>query len=182
LDTVRQAPPASLHSPATLRVRPFGVDQAFAGKALVYRVAAFRYEPDFYDQFLVAPGVMVMEKTRDWLADSGLFQRVYSAHGPEETTYVLEGNVIEMYGDFRNVSAPQAIMEIRFYLQARPDTTGTVVLAKTYRAETPIAERTPAAVVAALSMDLADLLGRLEVDLEKVLAQSPAGGTETEKE
>jgi cholesterol transport system auxiliary component len=162
LDTVRQAPPASFHSPATLRVRPFGVDQAFAGKALVYRVAAFRYEPDFYDQFLVAPGVMVMEKTRDWLADSGLFQRVYSAHGPEEATYVLEGNVIEMYGDFRNVSAPQAIMEIRFYLQARPDADEAVVLARTYRAETPIAERT--------------------ADLEKVLAQSPAGGTETEKE
>jgi uncharacterized lipoprotein YmbA len=182
LDTVRQAPPASFHRDATLRVRPFGVDQAFAGQSLVYRVAASRYEPDFYDQFLIPPGVMIMEKAREWLADSGLFQRVSSAPGPRETTYVLEANVIEMYGDFRNLSAPQAIMEIRFYLQARPDAAETVVLAKTYRAETPIAERTADAVVAALSMDLADILGQLEADLEKVLAHNPAGGTEIDKE
>jgi len=171
LDTQRQAPPASFHSDATLRVRPFHVDQAFAGRQLVYRVDTSQYEPDFYDQFLIPPGAMIAEKTRDWLAASDLFRRVSSSSGPLQSTYVLEGNVIEMYGDFTKASAPQAVMKIRFYFLASPDFNETVVLVRTYEASSPITARTADAVVGALGNDLADILTRLEADLEKILRQ-----------
>ncbi len=171
LDTTRQGPPASVRSDATLRVRRFDVDQAFAARQLVYRVEATRYEPDFYDQFLVPPGIMIAEKTRDWLADSGLFQRVTSTGGPLEAAYVLEGNVLDLYADFTTGATPQAVLEIRFFFLAAPDANEAVPLAKAYRAESPIAPRTASAVVSALSNDLADILTRLEADLEKVLAR-----------
>ncbi len=177
LDATRQGPLASFHSDATLRVRRFEVDQAFATKQLVYRVDASRYEPDFYHQFLIPPATMIMEKTRDWLADSGLFQRVFSAYSPQEATYVLEANIIDLYADFTTGSAPQAVMQIRFFLLAGPEASEAVPLTQTYKAQSPIPARTAGAVVGALSNNLADILTRLEADIEKTLRQrkEPAG-------
>ncbi len=171
LDATRQGPPASSHSNATLRVRRFDVDQAFATKQLVYRVEASRYEPDFYNQFLIPPGTMIIEKTRDWLADSGLFQRVFSTYSPLESTYTLEGNVLELYADFTTGATPRAVMEIRFFLLAGSDANETIPLVQTYKAESPVSARTANAVVAALGNDLANILARLEADIEKTLLQ-----------
>jgi cholesterol transport system auxiliary component len=171
LEATRQGPPASFHSKATLQVRQFYVDQAFATRQLVYRVDTSRYEPDFYNQFLIPPGSMITERTRDWLTDSDLFQRVSSATSALESTYALEGNVIALYADFRQKSAPEAVMAIRFYLLATPDANESVVLTKTFWAVAPIAANTADAVVGAMSKSLADILSRLEADIEKMLIQ-----------
>ena len=170
LDAKREGGPAPAHTDATLRVRRFNVDEAFAARQLVYRVEEFRYESDYYHQFLVLPGVMITEKTRDWLANSGLFARVSSVGSRLESTYLLEGNVIDLYADFRNASAPVAVVEIRFFLLAGPDGQESVDLARTYRAESPIAAKTAEAVVEALSKSLTDILTRLEADIEKAIA------------
>ena len=82
-----------------LEVRRFRVDAAFTGRQLVYRVDAFRYESDYYHQFLVLPGIMIAEKTRDWLGASGLFQQVVAPGSAVTPTYALTGNVMALYGD-----------------------------------------------------------------------------------
>jgi cholesterol transport system auxiliary component len=173
LEVERQGPPAKMHAEATLRLRRFNVDEAFSTRQLVYRVNEFEYEPDYYHQFLVLPGVMITEGTRDWLANSGLFDRVTAAGSRVESAYVLEGNVIALYADFRSKSAPVAVVALRFFLLAGPETNETVALARTYKAESPIAARTAEAVVEALSKSLDDILTHLEADLEKTLARQP---------
>jgi ABC-type uncharacterized transport system auxiliary subunit len=173
LDTVRQGGPAKVHTDATLRLRRFNVDEAFAVRQLVYRVDEFQYESDYYHQFLTLPGVMLTEETRDWLASSGLFGRVTSVGSRLEPTYLLEGNVIALYADFTKGSAPAAIMTIRFFLLVGPDANETVPLAQTYRAQSPISARTAEAVVEAFSKDLSEILTRLEADLEKTLVRKP---------
>jgi cholesterol transport system auxiliary component len=173
LDAVRAGPPDAVHTDATLRLRRFNVDEAFAGRSLVYRVDEFRYEPDYYRQFLVLPGVMITEEARDWLADSGLFARVTAVGSRVESTYLLEGNVIELYADFARKAPPEAIVEIRFFLLAGPEAGESVALSQTYRAATPISAQTAEAVVEALSKSLADILTRLEADIAKVLARPP---------
>lgn len=170
LEAERQGGPAQVHTDATLRVRRFNVDEAFMAKQLVYRVDEFRYESDYYHEFLVLPGVMITEKTRDWLADSGLFGRVSAVGSRLESTYLLEGNVTALYADFRSAAAPVAVVEIRFFLLAGPDANETVDLAKTYRAESPISAKTAEAVVEALSNSLADVLAHLEPDIGKAIA------------
>jgi cholesterol transport system auxiliary component len=170
LDAQRKGEPAPVHADATLRVRRFNVDEAFATKQLVYRIAEFRYESDYYHEFMVLPGAIITEQTRDWLADSGLFARVSSVGSRLESTYLLEGNVTALYADFRNEAAPTAVVEIRFFLLAGPDTNETVALARTYRAESPLAAQTAAGVVEALSKGLTDILTRLEPDIEKTIA------------
>ncbi len=175
LEATRQGPPGTVQTNATLRVRRFNVDTAFAGKGLIYRVGEFQYESDYYNEYLVSPGVMIAERTRDWLADSRLFARVLPVGSPLEPAYALEANVTAMYGDFTNKSAPAAVLEIRFFLLSGRDTTGpSVVFAQTYRASTPLPVRTADALVGALSKDLAEILTRLEADLDKVLAAKPA--------
>jgi uncharacterized lipoprotein YmbA len=184
LEAAREGPPGTVRTNATLRVRRFNVDVAFAGKGLVYRVGEFRYETDFYHEFLVSPGVMIAERTRDWLADSGLFARVLPVGSPLEPAYALEANVTAMYGDFTNKSAPAAVMEIRFFLLSSRDAGQSVVFAQTYRAAAPLPARTADALVGALSKDLAEILTRLEADLEKVLAgksAEPAPAAPTQK-
>jgi ABC-type uncharacterized transport system auxiliary subunit len=173
LDTVREGQPAAVHSDATLRLRRFNVDEAFAGRSLVYRVDEFRYEPDYYRQFLVLPGVMITEEVRDWLANSGLFARVTAVGSRVESTYLLEGNVIDLYADFTQKVTPEAVVEIRFFLLAGPEAAESVVLSQTYRAAAPISAKTAEAVVEALSKSLADILIRLEADIAKVLARPP---------
>ncbi len=174
LDTVREGAPDTVHSDATLRLRRFNVDEAFAGRSLVYRVDEFRYEPDYYHQFLVLPGVMITEEARDWLANSGLFARVTAVGSRVESTYLLEGNVIDLYADFTQKATPEAIVEIRFFLLAGPEAGESVVLSQTYRAATPISANTAQAIVQAMSKSLVDILTRLEADIAKVLARPPA--------
>ncbi len=173
LDTVRAGKPATIHTDATLRLRRFNVDEAFSSRGLIYRIDEFRYEPDYYHQFLVLPGVMITEEARDWLASSGMFGRVTAVGSRLESTYLLEGNVIALYADFTNKSAPEAVMEIRFFLLVGPETGESVALSETYRAVAPIAGNTATAVVGALSKDLADILTRLEADIAKVVARAP---------
>ena len=171
LDAQREGGPVPVHTDTTLRVRRFNVDEAFASKQLVYRIAEFRYESDYYHEFMVLPGAIITEKTRDWLADSGLFARVSSVGSRLESTYLLEGNVTALYADFRNEAAPRAVVEIRFFLLAGPDTNETVGLARTYRAESPITAKTAEGVVEALSKSLTDILTRLEPDIEKAVTE-----------
>jgi len=174
LEAVRQGPAATGRSEATLRVRRFDVDTAFAGKGLVYRISEFQYESDHYHEFLIPPGIMIAEQTRDWLVNSGLFRRVLPVRSPLESTYLLEGNVTALYGDFTNKAAPQAVMEIRFFLVGPPDAGETVMFAQTYRAVTPVPARTAEAFIGTLSRGLAEILTRMEADLQKALAERPA--------
>jgi cholesterol transport system auxiliary component len=174
VEAKREGGPPAVHSDTTLRVRRFNVDEAYASKQLVYRIEEFRYESDYYHEFLVLPGLMITEKTRDWLADSGLFGRVSSVGSRLESTYMLEGNVTKLCADFTDKSAPMAVMEIRFFLLVGADVNETVVLSETYRAASPIPNRSAEAVVEAFSKSLTDILARLEADVKKVLARKAA--------
>jgi cholesterol transport system auxiliary component len=173
LDTVRAGPPDAAHTSATLRLRRFNVDEAFAGRSLVYRVDEFRYESDYYHQFLVLPGVMITEEARDWLSNSGLFGRVTAVGSRLQSTYLLEANVVGLYADFTRKATPEAVVEIRFLLLAGPEASESVVLSQAYRATTPVSAKTAEAVVGALSKSLADILTRLEADIAEVLARPP---------
>jgi cholesterol transport system auxiliary component len=164
-------PPASAPAApdAVLRVGPFRMEAAFTGRQLVYRVSEFRYETDYYHQFLVTPEVMLSEQTRDWLVDAGLFRQVVASDGPAAPTYTLTGTVTALYGDFRVPAAPLAVLEIRWTLVGPAPGRHAAPLVWTVRAASPIADRTADAVVAALSDSLAQVLTQLADDLRRQL-------------
>jgi len=171
IEAVRPSGVVQTPSNATLEVRLFNVDTAFASKNLVYRLGEFRYETDYYRQFLVSPGLMITERTRRWMFDSGLFKQVLPPNSQITPTYTLQGIVTALYGDFTNASAPVATMRIRFLLVGHGGEEGSIVFSRAYRVAQPLAAKTAEALMDALSKDLTEILTQLEEDFRKHLAK-----------
>jgi cholesterol transport system auxiliary component len=148
----------------------FTIETAFATKSLVYRMGGLQYQADFYNEFLVVPTVMITEKTRDWLSGTGLFVRVSGSASRTAPTHLLEGNIIELYGDLRDKKAPAAIMQIRcFFSQLDPQGHPTLIFARDYSAASPLESRDAPGLVDAYSRCFQQILSALQKDLTEKL-------------
>jgi cholesterol transport system auxiliary component len=153
-----------------LEVDRFSIEAAFATKSLVYRTGEIQYTADFYNEFLVAPADMITEETRDWLSRSGLFVRVAGPAARITPTHLLEGNIIELYGDLRNKKAPAAVVQIRCFV-SRFDAQGhtSLIYGRDYSARLPLESRDPAGLVDACSRCFQKILADLQKDLAEKL-------------
>ncbi len=170
LEAPRQAAPVAREGKAILAVPRFTIDAAYAGRGLVYRLDEHRYESDSYNEFLIAPAVMVTEKTRDWLAGSGLFAQVLSSGSGAEPTHRIEANITALYGDFRDKAAPKAVVEMRFFLlRTESGIDPEIVFAKSYRAASDARTADPEGLIAGFDHCLQTILAELERDLADVV-------------
>jgi ABC-type uncharacterized transport system auxiliary subunit len=167
LEVSRDRPQQEISKDVVLDVQSFNVDTAFSNRSLVYRKNQSEYETDFYNQFLIRPDDMITEKTRSWLSESGLFKWVLEPGSHIDATHVLEGNIITLYGDFRDKSSPKATMKIRFFLIKLSGK--SVVFAKTYETTSESNERTAESLVEAFDNCLTNILSDLEEDLREHL-------------
>jgi cholesterol transport system auxiliary component len=170
LDTQRASTATAGNNMNIVEVRRFTIASAFNSKNLIYRVGEFEYESDFYNEFLVSPTAIITEKTRNWLAGSGVARRVLDPGSNVDPTHIIEGNVIALYGDFRAKSSPKAIMEIRiFLLETKTETESGIVFGKTYTSSVGIESRRPEDLVSAFDRCLIEILTDLEKDLAERL-------------
>ena len=167
LEVSRDRPQQEISKDVVLDVQSFNVDTAFSNRSLVYRKNQSEYETDFYNQFLIRPEDMITEKTRSWLSESGLFELVLEPGSYIDASHVLEGNIITLYGDFRDKSSPKATMKIRFFLIKLSGK--SVVFAKTYETTSESNERTAESLVEAFDNCLTNILSDLEEDLREQL-------------
>lgn len=148
-----------------LRVRRFRVSPRYERKSFVYRKSELNYESDFYNEFLVSPASLFTEEVRQGLADSGLFQHVVDPGSQLDFTHTLEGNVSELYGDYRDAGSPKAVLEMEFLLVRDSYSRPAIVFQKKYRREIAIKNRSPETLVTgwseALKQIIADLRGEL---------------------
>jgi len=167
LEVSRDRPQQEISKDVVLDVQSFNVDTAFSNRSLVYRKNQSEYETDFYNQFLIRPEDMITEKTRSWLSESGLFELVLEPGSYIDASHVLEGNIITLYGDFRDKSSPKATMKIRFFLIKLSGK--SVVFAKTYETTSESNKRTAESLVEAFDNCLTNILSDLEEDLREQL-------------
>jgi len=167
LEVSRDRPQQEISKDVVLDVQSFNVDTAFSNRSLVYRKNQSEYETDFYNQFLTRPDDMITEKTRSWLSESGLFELVLEPGSHIDASHVLEGNIITLYGDFRDKSSPKATMKIRFFLIKLSGK--SVVFAKTYETTSESNKRTAESLVEAFDNCLTNILSDLEEDLREHL-------------
>lgn len=166
LQTSRPAAQAVREGKAVLAVPRFTIDAAYANRGLVYRLDEHRYESDAYNEFLISPTVMITERTRDWLTQSGLFAQVLGSGSGAEPTHRIEANIAALYGDFRDKRAPKAVMEIRFFLlRIEGGADPVIVMAKSYAATADVATAGPEGLVAGLDRCLQTILTELEKDV-----------------
>jgi cholesterol transport system auxiliary component len=150
-------------SVANLRVSPRYADRSF-----VYRISEAGYESDFYNQFLTATDVMIGEEVRRGLGASQYFKYVVGSSNQLQPNYVLEGSVNALYGDFRNLNAPTAVLEIEFFLHNEDAANPGVVLQKRYMKSVPITTRSPDALVKGWNAALNEILAELLADIKAV--------------
>jgi cholesterol transport system auxiliary component len=169
LAAARPAQPPGQTRNIVVAVRAFTVDPTYDSRGLLYRKGESEYQSDFYHEFLIAPQALITSQTRNWLAQSGLFQTVLEPGSLLDATHVLEGSVLALYGDLRGQDLPQAVLQIRFFLIATQDSKFQVVFTRDYRASCPAREKTADALVAAQDQCLAQILTELEKDLGTAL-------------
>jgi ABC-type uncharacterized transport system auxiliary subunit len=170
LETSRAGRTVRADNEVALEVRRFSIDPSFSDATLVYRVGESRYESDYYNEYLVLPALMLTEKTRDWLARSGVAAHVLTPGSRIEPTHTLETSVTALYGDFRDQSNPTAVLEMRCFLLANEDPNETIAMARVYGASHPVEGKTADALISALNASLKEILTHLEEDLDATLA------------
>jgi ABC-type uncharacterized transport system auxiliary subunit len=167
LDATRRAAPSETQTDVVLEVQRFTTDSVFTSKQLVYRKTEFEYESDFYGEFLISPGLMVTEKTRNWLSDSGLFARVLAPGSYAKPTHTLHANITALYIDTRNKKSPAAVMQMRVFLTPRQPAEKLVILAETYKASVKVKSKNAEDFVEGFNQCLEQILTDLEKDLQQ---------------
>ena len=155
-----------------LAVRRLRVSPKYEGKGLVYRLGELNYESDFYNEFFVSPVSMFTEEVRKRLAGSGLFKRVVDPSSLLDSTYILEGAVTALYGDYRVSTAPKAVMEIQFLILQETAGSPEIVLQRQYHKEEPLNGSTPDALVKSWNTALNQILTEFENDLKEYISKT----------
>ncbi len=158
--------------PGALRVNRFTVAQSFNGRAMVYRADDQRFEVDFYNEFLALPATMMTERTTSWLSASRLFESVVPMTSGMDTRYLLEAEVTDFYGDFRQANAPRAVLAARFYLAQ--EGSGHVLYERAISRSVTIDDPSAPQLVRGLERALSETLGELEADLMGLASKGPA--------
>jgi len=148
-----------------LTVRPFALAPGYDSKALTYRTGDLQYESDYYNQFITDVGQQVAEQTRKWLSQSGYFAHVVPPGSSMSATYILEGNINHLYGDFRRKSNAQANVSITFYLIDITSSQPKIVLSKTMEEQAQIADATAESLIQAYQTCVRQILTKFEEQL-----------------
>ena len=150
-----------------LLVRPFALSPGYHSKELTYRTGSSQYESDYYNQFIIDAGRQIGEQTRLWLTKSGIFAHVVPTGSTMSATHLLEGNITQLYGDFRDKTNAQAVMSITFYLLDITERNPKMITSKTFDVSVPITEAKAESVIEAYNRGLKQILGKLEVSMQQ---------------
>jgi hypothetical protein len=160
--------PSSLSNTNITTFDHLTVSPQFDSRSFTYRTAEDTYEHDPYASFMISPDRALAQAIRARLRNGGVFGRVLEQGGGMTSSVVVEASVSELDGDFRDPSHPLAAMTIHFIVyQLGLDGPGRVLLDKVCTCRTPLARRTPAAVIAAWDADLSKIMDELNSDYAK---------------
>jgi hypothetical protein len=98
---------------------------------------------------------------------SGLFKEVVDYTGQVEHTHVLEGEVIDLYGDYseRGGSRSKAVLAIAFRFIHEVGAEPKLIFQERYRKAVPVESTAPDALVQGWNDALGKILTELEADL-----------------
>jgi ABC-type uncharacterized transport system auxiliary subunit len=162
LNVTRTSQPAPKSTAYVLRVKPMRVTPMYDSKGFVYRDGDLNYLSDFYNEFLVPPGPMVTGEVVKWLQSSSLFKTVLDTPSQVLPEYVLEGAVTSLYGDFRDLKNPKAVLEIQFFLISATPPKADVVAQGQFRKELALSAASPADLVKGWNEALAEIMNDFE--------------------
>ncbi|MFA6600021.1 MAG: hypothetical protein WC352_08165 [Candidatus Omnitrophota bacterium] len=176
LDLSRQDHAAYAGKPVSVRFDAFSAVPAFADRYLTYRTSETAYEQDFYNQLMTSPAKMTGDQAASWMKGSALVSVVAPLEVPMTPDYVVNGQLLELFGDYRNASSPKAVLHIQLTV-SRPASSGTaeVLFQKVYPVDLAIDRPSPKALTEGWSLCLGQIMADFENDLKNhVSSPSPS--------
>lgn len=165
LNTTRIGARPTSSSDHILAVAPFRVVPRYEGREIVYRRGEFSYESDFYHEWFSLPSSMVTAEMERWLEQSGVFAHVVNQSLSIEPTFLLEGLITELYGDYRSKAAPKAAIGLEFYLMRAHPGGDAIVFQQDYRQAIDVSDPSPEALAKGWNEGLELIFTALEKDL-----------------
>ena len=136
------SPAGVAHGARVLGIRTLRVAAPFEGRAFVYRTGEFSYDRDPYAQFMVPPAEGPSSPICSWMREAGGFREVAEAGSALKPDTLVEIHVRQLYGDFRRLENPAAVLAIRFVFFDAPDgVPGKVILRRDYSRNIPLKAR-----------------------------------------
>jgi len=132
LELERSADSQSSSSGIVLQVRKLGLSPRYESPYFIYRTGNFSYETDFYNRFITSKASMFTELVANWLRHSPKIKDVVDNTSSIDAAYVLEGEVNEFYGDYRDEAAPQAVLKVQLALIKKEGAERKVIFKKVY--------------------------------------------------
>jgi len=151
-----------------LQVSPLRISPRYQDRSFVYRISDTGFETDFYNQFIAPPAGLISEEIRKGLINKQLFKYIISASNSQAPSYVLEGTVNGIYGDFTNLNAPAAVIDLEFFLTSDLPAKPGILMQKRYVRSMPVRSRSPEALVKSWDQALEEILTALAADLSTV--------------
>jgi cholesterol transport system auxiliary component len=167
-DTVR---PPEEDGPV-LQVQLFRASPGFSSSEFVYRTGESIFESDSYHAFFTLPSDQIRALTSQWIQDSGRARAVLDRSSRLRPTNVIEGNLVALYGDFRDEENPRAVIELEFLLMDIKPITPRIVFSKSYQESIAIPESTAAALVNGWNEGLKKILTAFTGDIPEQEAEA----------
>jgi ABC-type uncharacterized transport system auxiliary subunit len=166
--------PAIAKSPqrhdAVLRVERVVIAAPFDSPSFVYRLSESKYEPDYYREFVASPERLFTAEIVRSLAGANAFTTVIEPGAGIDAKLRLATTISELYADFRDKSAPHAVIRARFLLIEERLESTVVIGEWTLESRKPTAPPTssePAALAEAWGRTWGDVMNQLVQALAK---------------
>jgi len=164
-------------SERVLGIRAVDIAPAYQGRLFVYRIGESSYERDPYAEFFVSPAESLLHAFRNYFRETGLFQSVTDAGSLSKPNLLAEVHVSQLYGDFRDLKAPAAVLRVRCaFFEVQADAINPKpLIQKSYARRIPFKTRTAAALMNSWNEGLKEILTEVTADLKGKLADKDAG-------
>jgi len=158
-----------------LGIRSLQIAAPFAGRALIYRTDEFSYVRDPYAEFLDLPADELVAPIREWLRGSGNFQGVAEAGSALQPDTLVEINISQLFGDFRQLQQPLAMLTLHVtFFDAPHGMAAGVILQREYSRQIPLSAPSAAALMKGWDQALAEILSEISADLQSAQNHPPA--------
>ena len=166
---VLEAKPEKTHPPTEdgpiVQVQLFRASPGFSSSEFVYRTGESIFESDSYHAFFTLPSDQIRALTSQWIQDTGRARAVLDRSSRLRPTNIIEGNLVALYGDFRDEENPRAVIEIEFLLMDIKPITPRIVFSKSYQESIAIPESTAEALVEGWNEGLRNILDAFTNDI-----------------
>jgi uncharacterized lipoprotein YmbA len=154
-----------------LALRKLRIAAPFDNRTLVYRTGDFSYVSDPYAAFLELPEEELIAPLRAGLCRQGDFSTVIGPGSALKADTLLEINVSELYGDFRQMEHPKAVLTMQFlFFDATNGVPLKLLFQKEYSRSIPLEQPNAPALMKGWNQALTEILTDATSDYKQVKA------------